>query len=244
LNTPKGVDPRLESQNVSSKTAYKNRNPMQNANFLEIEVKFLLSAVEPTQTAILDLGAEPSPRVFETNIRYEDAANTFRQRKMLLRLRTDTKTTLTLKSQPPQADPDFKVHHELEVDVSNFNTMDAILKGLGYHQAQRYEKWRQTFRLNDTSFCIDSLPFGDFLEIEGPRAAISDLARRIGLPWQRRILYNYLEIFDTLKQIHKLPFGDVTFENFKATAVDIEVHRHLFETHAIAAATPTNADDE
>jgi adenylate cyclase class 2 len=217
---------------------------MQNTSFLEIEVKFLLTDIETVTNAILALGAEPSARVFETNIRYEDAARSFIQRRMLLRLRTDTRTTLTLKSQPPESDPDFKVHRELEVEVSNFNIMDAILKDLGYHQAQRYEKWRQTFRLKDISFCIDSLPFGDFLELEGPKAAIPDLASRIGMQWQRRILHNYLELFETLKQIHHLPFGDVTFDNFKTYPVDMALHRHLFERHRRSAAKPINADDE
>jgi adenylate cyclase class 2 len=216
----------------------------QDANFLEIEVKFLLPTVEPVKSAIFALGAEASPRVFETNIRYEDEATSFIQRKMLLRLRTDTRTTLTLKSQPSESDPDFKIHRELEVEVSDFNTMDAILKGLGYHQAQRYEKWRQTFRLKGTSLCIDSLPFGDFLEIEGPKAAIVDLARRIGMPWQGRILHNYLELFEVLRQIHRLPFQDVTFDNFKANPVDIKPHRHLFETHRISVAPPIDTDGD
>ena len=219
---------------------------MQKTNFLEIEVKFLLTDIETVKNAIQTLGAEPSARVFETNIRYEDAAMSFIQRKMLLRLRTDTRTTLTLKSPPPESDTDFKVHRELEVEVSNFNTMDAILKSLGYHQAQRYEKWRQTLRLKEKeiSFCIDSLPFGDFLEIEGPRTAIPDLASRIGMQWQRRILHNYLEIFEALKQIHNLPFHDVTFDNFKAYPVDMQRHRHLFETHCSSEDMPINTVDD
>ena len=216
---------------------------MQANNFLEIEVKFLLTAVPPIKTALLGLGAKPSPRVFETNIRYEDAATSFIQRKMLLRLRADTRTTLTLKSPPPESDPDFKVHHELEVEVDNFSTMDAILKGLGFHQAQCYEKWRQTFTLKDTSFCIDTLPFGDFLEIEGAKTMIPDLARRIGLRWEQRILHNYLEIFGVIKNLYGLPFRDVTFDNFKATPVDIEQHRHVFETQPGSAAKPSDARD-
>ena len=217
---------------------------MQDIRFLEIEVKFLLTDIETVKKAIIGLGAKPGARVFETNIRYEDAATSFIQRKMLLRLRTDTKTTLTLKSQPPESDPDFKVHRELEVEVSDFNTMDAILKDLGYHQAQRYDKWRQTFKLNDTSLCIDSLPFGTFLEIEGPKTTIPDLARRIGMLWQRRILHNYLQLFEMLKQIHNLPFRDVTFDNFKAYPIDMELHRHLFETHRLAVDKPVKAGDE
>jgi len=196
---------------------------------LEVEVKFFLTAVEPIRDAILGLGATASPRVFETNLRFEDAGESFVRRKMLLRLRTDIKTTLTLKSPPPEVDHDFKVHKELEVEVSDFNTMKAILQGIGFHQAQCYEKWRQTLVLGDTMFCIDTLPYATFLEIEGSKASIPDLAGRIGLQWNQRILLNYLEIFEILKREHNLPFTDATFENFEGSPISMEPLRHRFE---------------
>jgi adenylate cyclase class 2 len=208
---------------------------MVRTDFIEIEVKFFLADPQQVKRTLLGLGAKPSERVFETNVRYEDANASFIRRKMLLRLRrTDTKTTLTLKSRPPKPDPDFKMHRELEVEVSDFDTMDAILKDLGYRQAQCYEKWRQTLALGDVTVCLDSLPFGDFLEIEGPKPAIPKLARRIGLAWRRRILFNYLEIFEALKQAHHLPFTDVTFENFRNASVAINALLHRFEGRNVA----------
>ena len=205
---------------------------MANMEPLEVEVKFFLSEVEPIRNTILGLGAKAFPRGFETNIRFEDANESFVRRKMLLRLRTDTKTTLTLKSPPPESDPNFKVNMELEVEVSDFNTMEAILQGMGFHRTQCYEKWRQTLVLGNTIFCIDTLPFGNFLEIEGAKAVIPDLSGRIGLQWSRRILFNYLEIFEFLKREHDLPFTDVTFENFENCPVDLEPYRHHFEKAA------------
>jgi adenylate cyclase class 2 len=204
-------------------------------DFIEIEVKFFLADPQQVKTILLGLGAKPSPRVFETNVRYEDADASFIRRKMLLRLRrTGAKTTLTLKTRPPKPDPDFKMHRELEVEVSDFDTMDAMLKDLGYRQAQCYEKWRQTLALGDVTVCLDSLPFGEFLEIEGPKPAIFQVSHRIGLAWRRRILFNYLEIFEALKQAHHLPFADVTFENFKNASVDINALLHRFECHHVA----------
>jgi adenylate cyclase class 2 len=201
---------------------------------LEIEIKFYLTAVDPVREALLQLGATAQPRVFETNVRYEDATESFVGKKMLLRLRTDRKTTLTLKRPPLEADIRFKVHRELEVEVGDFDAMDRILRGLGFHRAQCYEKWRQTLSLDDTLFCIDTLPFGDFLEIEGTKTAIPEMARRLGLPWERRILYNYLEIFDAIKRECNLPFTDVTFANFKHITFDMEPYRHRFETGGVS----------
>jgi adenylate cyclase class 2 len=102
--------------------------------------------MECIQRRILALGAESRGRVFENNIRYEDEKNTLIRKKSLLRLRRDAKTILTFKSSPPATSREFKVLNELEVEVSDFQTMNRILENLGLHPEQVYEKWRETFK--------------------------------------------------------------------------------------------------
>lgn len=111
--------------------------------------------------------------------------------------------------------------------VDHFETTDRILQALGFHRAQTYEKWRETFSFGGTVCCIDMLPFGAFLEIEGDRDAIRDVARGIGLPWESRILSNYLALFDGLKRACNLPFSDITFDNFKTVHLDEDQIRQL-----------------
>ena len=115
---------------------------------LEIEVKFYLADLEGIRNKILKLGAKSKGRLFETNIRYEDKINSLIKKKSLLRLRQDEKATFTLKSSPPVKSKDYKIVNELEVEVSDFATMDQILKTLGFHPEQKYEKWRETFILD------------------------------------------------------------------------------------------------
>ncbi|MFZ5573466.1 MAG: class IV adenylate cyclase [Thermodesulfobacteriota bacterium] len=203
-------------------------------NPLEIEVKFHLQDIGPIRERIIRSGAESQGRFFETNIRYEDAEGSLVRKKSLLRLRKDRKATLTFKSEPALPDPDFKVHRELEVAVDDFETTDGILLALGFHRAQTYEKWRETFLSGRTIFCIDTLPFGAFLEIEGHRDDIRAAAQQIGLPWENRILSNYLALFDQLKKACSLPFSDITFDNFKTVTLDekqvaglMAANRHL-----------------
>ena len=133
---------------------------------------------------------------------------------LLLRLRQDNRATLTFKTKPLIEDNQFKIHNEYEVTVSDFEMMRRILEKLGFIRRQVYEKWRETFILNATHLCIDSMPFGEFLEIEGTKTAIIAVASRLGMVWQRRILLSYLEIFGIIKQHFDLPFDDVTFDNF------------------------------
>lgn len=203
---------------------------------LEIEVKFFIESIDAIQRAILSLGAVPAPRVFETNLRFEDPDGSLLRRKCLLRLRRDPKVTLTFKAPPPVADTAFKVYREFEVEVSDFGTTVRILEALGFRPVQVYEKWRQTLTLGATHLCLDTLPFGSFLEIEGTREAIRRLSGRLGLPWERRILHNYLAIFSRLQTELGLPFQDVTFDNFKALSFDMAAHVRRFESGSASPA--------
>ena len=181
---------------------------------LEIEVKFLPAAAA-MRRRILALGAQSRGRHFEHNIRYEDRSCSLMKKKSLLRLRRDRQTTLTYKYPPADKDSQFKVLHELEVVVDDFENMNRILEALGWHAEQVYEKWRETLVLDGTLFCLDAMPFADFLEIEGPAEKIRHYAACLELDWNSRIVLNYLEIFEVLKKNWGLDFTDVTFENFK-----------------------------
>lgn len=65
---------------------------------LEVEVKFYIPDISPIRNRILELGAVSTGQVFESNIRFEDENKTLMKKKFLLRLRKDSKTTLTFKS--------------------------------------------------------------------------------------------------------------------------------------------------
>ncbi len=188
---------------------------------LEIEVKFYVTDREALRSRILAMGAKSAGRVFEENIRFEDASESLMQRKSLLRLRQDGKARLTFKSRPAKQDNQFKVFEELETEVSDFSAMQRILEALGFHPVQRYEKWRETFVMGNTHLCLDTMPFGDFLEIEGEKTHILQLTHELGLEWDKRILHNYLVIFSLLKEKLQLPFSDVTFENFQNIDADM-----------------------
>jgi adenylate cyclase, class 2 len=198
-------------------------------NHLETEVKFYLSNMDAVRSRIVGIGAGFKKRSFETNIRFEDAEKTLIQKKSLLRLRKDTKATLTFKAEPPVKDNQFKILQEFEVDVSDFDAMEHILQSLGFRKEQVYEKWREIYVVEETQLCLDTMPYGDFLEIEGSKESIRQLASQIGLIWERRILLNYLTIFDILKRRLNLSFYDVTFSNFNNIRFDMAHFLKLIE---------------
>lgn len=187
---------------------------------LETEIKFYLPDPKPMREGILNLGAQTRGRMFECNFRYEDENQTLMKRRSLLRLRRDQKVSLTFKSPPSAENTEFKVLSELEVEIGNFETMHHILAALGFHREQIYEKWRETLVLDQVHFCLDEMPYGHFLEIEGRPQDIRHVADQLNLPWKQRILMNYLQIFEFLKDQLRLEFTDITFDNFN----DIEVN--------------------
>jgi adenylate cyclase class 2 len=199
---------------------------------LEIEVKFYLPEPAPVRNRIIELGAASRGRVFETNLRFEDDRSRLIRERSLLRLRRDSATTLTFKYAPPGADKHFKVLGELEVQVSDFCTMKHILEALGFHVEQIYEKWRETFLLEGAFVCVDTMPYGDFLEIEGKPDTIKDLAARLGLRWEKRILSNYLEMFDSIRRKCSLDFKDVTFDRFRQIEMDFSRQIRVFEAES------------
>ena len=188
---------------------------------LETEIKFYLADLPAIRQLLVEMGAHSNGRSFESNIRFEDRHRNLKKQKSLLRLRQDRKVRLTFKSKPPEDNDQVKILKELEVEVSDFDTMHHILEALGFHREQVYEKWRETLVLDRTHFCLDSMPFGDFLEIEGSIQDIRKFADRLDLPWNQRILLNYLEIFEILKNKLQLDFFDLTFGNFNHVKVDL-----------------------
>lgn len=187
----------------------------------EVEVKFFLDDIDRMQRCITDLGAESQGRVFESNVRYDDDGHNLSKKQSLLRLRQDKKAILTFKSKPAATSQDFKIFNELEVEVSDFKTMDQILACLGMRAVQRYEKWRETMILGPTTFLLDTMPYGTFLEIEGRESDIRHYADRLNLKWHQRIILNYLEIFDILIKKRHLSFQDLTFENFQSGDLNV-----------------------
>ena len=198
---------------------------------LEIEIKFFIPDLAPIRHRLRHLGAVcTGQRGFEHNVRYEADDNRLLKKRCLLRLRKDRTTTLTFKSPPRKIDTRFKTYRELEVGVEDFDTMDAILTALGFMHRQVYEKWRETWQLGATMICLDDLPFGSFLEIEGPAEAIMQRVGDLRLDWDRRILSSYLGLFEALRQKESFPFTDVTFDNFNSVGIRFESWRRLFET--------------
>lgn len=182
---------------------------------LEIEVKFLANDISSIRERLLSMGACSEGQLFEVNHRYDDSNSTLFKAKKLLRLRKTDRNTLTLKKPPAVPNPDYKIHEETEIEVSDFDLMEKILIETGFLVVQSYEKYRETFVSGDTKILIDIMPFGSFIEIEGAEESIKSHSENLGLDWNNKITLNYLEIFANISKRLNLGFTNITFENFE-----------------------------
>jgi hypothetical protein len=65
-------------------------------------------------------------------------------------------------------------------------------------------------------FTLDEMPFGAFLEIEGPDSdAIQAATKDLGLGWEARSNASYLGLFDLLRLSRGLTAQNLTFEALK-----------------------------
>lgn len=199
------------------------------SNLLETEVKVFVADLEAVAGRVRAAGGTlAAARVFEHNIRYENAEEAFTPSGVVLRLRKDTRVRLTLKSTPPEG-PGLTSggvlrRFEAEVTVDDLDTMDLILQRLGFRPYVIYEKYRTTYELGDTEIVLDEMPYGNFVEIEGTEPDIEAALVTLGLQDAPRMTASYLMLFDYVKARLGLTFRDLTFGNFE----DVWVPHYLF----------------
>lgn len=197
-----------------------------NAYDQEIEVKFMVLSLAGIQQRLERLGAElVQPRVYELNLRFDDGQGTLSRSGQVLRLRRDDANHLTYKG--PGQSSDVAMRQEIEFKLDDFDAAWRFLEALGYTVSVHYEKYRSMYRLGDVLVTLDELPYGAFVEIEGPSSAsIKTAAASLNLDWKRRIIESYLSIYYRLcKKLDHRP-GNLTFadlEGLDINPLDLEL---------------------
>jgi adenylate cyclase class 2 len=188
----------------------------------EIEVKFLLEDLPAMRQRLVALGAAlTTPRTYEENLLFDTPDAQFRRQGRLLRLRRDQRNRITYKEPSAHNDLDFKIMQEYEVEVSDFAQTHAILTKLGFGLSLRFEKYRETFTYQEAEIVLDEVPFGTFMEIEGPQEVIRAIVTALGLDFATRLVSSYVDIFDAVCTTYRLPATDITFEAFRSLDIDL-----------------------
>lgn len=181
----------------------------------ELEIKLWVNNLDPIQRFLNANAVLIQPRIHEINLRFDLPDESLKNTKRVLRLRQDQQVTLTFKG-PGVERQGVHVRQELELVVNDFQTARQFLEALGYKVQMIYEKYRSTYQLDEVLITLDEMPYGHFIELEGPEPdQIQKVCNQIGLNWNARIIDSYTDIFDRLKATLDLNIQDLVFANFE-----------------------------
>lgn len=176
---------------------------------LEIELKYLDVDLEAVSETLRELGATFEGKRFESNTVFDDDARSLKQRGILVRLRDDGRNILTLKKPPQTPVPQgVKVWDERETELDDPDAIRAVLDVLGCREAFQYEKVREEWVYGGCHVCLDHMPFGDFVELEGAVEDIEACAAALGIAENKTSTDNYHQLNKAYRRANNLPEND------------------------------------
>jgi adenylate cyclase class 2 len=160
---------------------------------VETEIKLRLADAASGRKLLAGAGFRLTRRrVLETNLLFDTPDRELLNQRRLIRLRWAGGRCLLTYKGPPVSGP-HKQREEIEVVVSDWSAMEAILKQLGLQPAYRYEKYRSEYQRPKEPglVTLDETPVGTFLELEGSPAWIDETADRLGFRKKDYITKSY-----------------------------------------------------
>lgn len=178
----------------------------------ETEIKFRVADVRALARKLRGAGFRlVTPRTHEMNTLYDLPGEVLRGRKELLRIRKyGTQWTVAHKSKGKIGRHNSRT--ELETEVNDGRTMDAILRALGYAPSFRYDKFRSEWTDGKGYVVVDETPVGNFCEIEGSPHWIDATAKKLGVTAADYITKNYAGLFLGWKARTKSKAEEMTFK--------------------------------
>jgi len=155
-----------------------------------------------------------TPRVFESNALFDTAGGDLYAAGGLLRVRrAGDRGVLTYKGPPLPGK--HKNREELEVDVSDADTLSEILDRLSLVVCFRYEKFRTEYRRPGEGgvATLDETPIGVYLELEGVPMWIDRTARRLGFRESAYITASYASLYERYCEKQGIQPSDMTFDS-------------------------------
>src|SRR5262245_53951249 len=148
---------------------------------LEVEIKLAIGDAESEVRRLEAMGARlAQPRGLEVNVLLDLPGQPLRARAAMLRARHYGGRSFLTYKEPAPGPAGYKVRREIEAAIPDFDGVIRIFEAAGLTRVWRYMKYRTVFELERLHLLLDETPIGNFLELEGTRAAIDDAVARLG----------------------------------------------------------------
>ena len=153
---------------------------------IEIEAKLKVDSHKQVIKRLKKLGAEFLSEHIQKDQYFDDVRQTLTKTDRGIRLRrqksgNEEKIFLTYKG--AREKDRFKKRQEIEMEITDGDSIENLLLAIGYEKAIVFEKKRRVYRLGGCEVALDELPLlGSFVEIEGPDGEkIADVQKNLGL---------------------------------------------------------------
>ena len=190
----------------------------------EIEVKYQLIFLPKVKKLMDAHGFVFTGKVFERNFVFDTANNDLQFSNKTLRLRILTKDLYHLKglltTKTRQEGSEFKSHDETQTAVDNPTAILQVLKN-AFEKHLEYQKFRSTYYSEsfDIEACVDELPFGTFLELEGKTdEALKKAIKVLKLENLKPILVGYPTLCAGKNQTYEFKYVKRAFSTKKINA--------------------------
>jgi adenylate cyclase class IV len=171
----------------------------------EIEIKIKLADKEKVKQKLLSFGWKMKNVVFQQEYRITDVGNSLGEKGIFPRVRKEgEKSVFTIKVKPDgkvnENDKNVRYFKRLEYDieVEDAKKMAEILSIIGLTEQRILEKYREIWineEEKELSIVIDSLKFGDYMELEGSEDKIDRMVEKLELANEERITLAYWRVY-------------------------------------------------
>ena len=153
---------------------------------IEIEAKLKVKSLARIERKLKNCGAEFIGRLVQSDTYFDDTKGKIRKADSALRIRKQRigrKEQAILAFKGPRQKGRFKQRQEIQFEVSDAESAEKLLAGLGFKKAIIIKKKRREWRLDNCLVELDGLPIlGSFVEIEGPgEKKIALVQKKLGL---------------------------------------------------------------
>ena len=164
----------------------------------EIEIKIRLKDKKAIQKKLLELGWQIKELRFQRDTRVIQPTHSTVYKNVFPRVREDSNGSkiFTVKVKNDiikDSDKKYFERDEYELEIEEPSTMLKIFYILGFTDQRVLEKYRQFWIFNGSNIdlVIDSVPFGDYLEIEGNKDEINKIVNELELQDEPRVTNAY-----------------------------------------------------
>jgi adenylate cyclase, class 2 len=181
---------------------------------MEVEVKVPVKDPLAMRENIVNAGAVMArERHFESNTLFDYADRSLSAAGCLLRTRELPEGALLTFKGKVVPHEKFKTRPEAETLCADSPSVKSILHSLGLRPFFRYQKYREEYSLFEALICLDELPFGFYLEVEGDPNSITLVTQKLQLDSGTFSKRSYAAIYSEICREKGVPFGDILFKN-------------------------------